>query len=85
MQTPGQRPEGLRKIEIVTMRCACAAATPRDSLKTMPTENAKRTVLIIGAGPGGLTLANALQRKGVACMVFERNLKTLSNKQDKKA
>ena len=79
MQTPGQRPEGLRKIEIVTMRCACAAATPRESLKTMPTENAKRTVLIIGAGPGGLTLANALQRKGVACMVFERNLKTLQH------
>ena len=35
-----------------------------------------KTVLIIGGGPAGLTLANALQVKGVPCKVFERNTKT---------
>ena len=38
--------------------------------------DADKTVLIIGGGPAGLTLANALQVKGVACKVFERNKKT---------
>jgi len=33
---------------------------------------AKRTVLVVGAGPGGLTLANALQRKGVPVKLFDR-------------
>lgn len=32
----------------------------------------KRRVLIVGGGIGGLTLANALQRKGVEPVVFER-------------
>lgn len=39
--------------------------------------DADKTVLIIGGGPAGLTLANALQVKGIPCKVFERNKKTL--------
>lgn len=39
---------------------------------------ANRNVIIVGAGPGGLTLANALRRKGISCKVYERNVRTLS-------
>lgn len=31
-------------------------------------------VLIVGAGPVGLTLANDLARRGVACRIIDQNL-----------
>ncbi|MDR2993408.1 MAG: FAD-dependent monooxygenase, partial [Bacillus cereus] len=45
------------------------------------TNNTKKRIAIIGAGPGGLTLARILQQHGLKSVVYERETSPMSRQQ----